>query len=139
LKQSIWSILALLPLGALAAEVYVSVDANGQIVYSDRPSDSGEDEVLQVRGGGSTQAASPVAEEAAVPAADESVVVEVRRDPTPEERAANCEIARQRGEAYTAAYRMYRELPDGEREYLTADEIDEQRAAVAAEVDEWCS
>jgi len=145
LKQSIWTILALLPLGALAAEVYVSVGADGQVIYSDRPTGTEAEEVLEIRSGPRAAATQPVRSaaaaepaEAAAPASDAPLVAEVRREATPEERAANCAIVRQRSDSYSAAYRIYRDEPNGERHYLTAEEIDEARAAVAAEVAEWC-
>jgi len=145
LKQSIWTILALLPLSAIAAEVYVSVGDDGQIIYSDRPTGSEAVEVLEIRTGPRAAATQPVRAavtaapaEAPAPAADAPLVAEVQREATPEERAANCAIVRQRSDSYSAAYRIYRDEPDGERHYLTAEEIDEARAKVAAEVAEWC-
>ena len=65
-------------------------------------------------------------------------MVEMQREPTPEERAANCEIARERAQGYAEAHRMFREQEDGERIYLSAEEIDETRAAAEADVAEWC-
>ena len=143
MKPLIWSILAILPVSAFAAEVFVSIDENGQVIYSDRPTGSEQEEVLQIRTG-SQSAAAPVVADAA-PATDSEptapegrLMVEVQREPTSEERAANCEIARERAQGYSQAHRMFREQENGERVYLTSEEIDETRATAEAVVAEWC-
>jgi hypothetical protein len=147
LKQLIWSILAILPFGAFADDVYVSVGADGQIVYSDRPTGSDQEEVIQIRTRGQAPAAQPAtAENAAAqparPSAGESLVAELPRASTPEELAAdrvrNCEVARQKIETYSTAHRLYRELADGEREYLSAEELTEARTKAEADVAAWC-
>jgi len=53
-------------------------------------------------------------------------------------RAENCTKARQRSETYSTAHRLYRELEDGEREYLNDDELDAERAEAEQLVNEWC-
>lgn len=145
LKQLIWSILTVLPLGALATEVYVSVDEDGQVVYSDRPQGTEQMQVIQI--GNRNGAPAPVAQPAAAdtPAAEPGeeaeegqLVFEMEREATPEERTSNCQIARERAEARNTAHRIYRELPNGEREYLSAEEIDEARAKAEADIAEWC-
>ena len=55
-----------------------------------------------------------------------------------EERASLCESARDRLERYETAHRLYRPLEDGEREYLSDEELDAERAAARQSVDEWC-
>jgi hypothetical protein len=149
LKQLIWSILAILPFGAFADEVYVSVGEDGQIVYSDRPTGSDQEEIIQIRSGGQASAAQPAAAAAgtsaaqpARPTAGESLVAELPRASTPEElaadRARNCEVARQKNDTYSTAHRLYRELADGEREYLTADELTAAKTHAEADVAAWC-
>jgi len=53
-------------------------------------------------------------------------------------RAENCEKARTRLLTYNTARRLYRPLEDGEREYLTDEELDSERMAAQQLVDEWC-
>lgn len=124
-----------------AAEVFRYVDENGNVAYSDRP--VGENpEVIVVT------TTAPVAPPPAAPAQQpqaatpEETVERVRREATPEERAedraANCAIARERMETYAISRRLFRPLPDGEREYLSDAEIDAARAGAAADVEEWC-
>jgi hypothetical protein len=142
LKRLAWSILLVLPLGAMA-DIYRSVDENGQVVYSDRP--SGDAERITVS---AAPAAAPAA--AGAPAGDgeqtadgdSTVFAEVPREPTPEElaadRARNCEYARQMLESYATSHRLYRQGADGEREYLSAEEIDAARARAQSNVAAWC-
>ena len=54
------------------------------------------------------------------------------------QRAANCKTAQDRLSAYSTAHRLYRELGDGEREYLDDDQTDAARADAHNLVDEWC-
>ena len=142
---SIVSISLLAATIACGAEVYRSVDANGNVSYSDRPvGENPEAVVIATR----TPVLPPPSatpsqqNQAATGAAPDETVQRERREPTPEERAedraANCEIARERLERYTISRRLYRSLPDGEREYLSDAEIDEERAGAAADVEEWC-
>jgi hypothetical protein len=55
-----------------------------------------------------------------------------------EMRADTCEKARKRLEKYTTSRRLYRQLEDGEREYLNNEELDNERAEAQRLVDEWC-
>lgn len=141
MKRLVWSILLVLPLAAMA-DIYRSVDANGQVVYSDRP--SAEAERIAVSAvPASSAAAAPAGESEEAEAEEESTVfAEVPREPTPEElaadRARNCEYSQQMLESYTTSHRLYRQGPDGEREYLSAEEIDAARARAQSNVAAWC-
>ena len=53
-------------------------------------------------------------------------------------RAENCEKAKTRLLTYNTARRLYRPLENGEREYLTDEELDSERIAAQKLVDEWC-
>lgn len=127
-----------------AAEVYRYVDEDGNVSYSDRPVGANAEQIV-ISTQTPTVAAAPAqpggdsADAAGLP---EETVQRERREPTPEERAedraANCTIARERVERYAISRRLFRPLPDGEREYLSDAEIDEARARAAADVEEWC-
>ena len=134
--------LALLAAGTLnGAEVYRYVDENGNVAYSDRPIGQNAETIIVTTSApiAPPRPASPAQPAAAAP---EETVERQRREPTPEERAAdraaNCTIARERVERYAISRRLFRPLPDGEREYLSDAEIDEARARAAADVQEWC-
>jgi hypothetical protein len=81
------------------------------------------------------------------PAAPESSQPEVlsgqiRVERTPAEVAAekerNCAAARERSDRYKVSQRLFRTLPNGEREYLSDAELDEARAKADADVANWC-
>lgn len=54
------------------------------------------------------------------------------------QRAENCKTAQDRLNAYNTARRLYRELDNGERDYLDDDELDAARAEAHKLVNEWC-
>jgi len=145
LKPLAWALLLLTAQGALAAEVYRFVDANGLVVYSDRPTGAeGEEQITVTVATAAPRrvTATPAAATEDAAAATARLTAELPREPTPQEvaadRARNCELARQKNETYSTSHRLYESLPDGERRYLTAEEIDQARAKAAADVAAWC-
>jgi len=128
---------------ALAAEVYRSVDENGIVVYSDRPEPDAERVFVATTRPATTPRSVPRAADSA--AADAPPRVdggEIAQEPSAEERALererNCTVARERAERYRVSRRLYRNLSDGEREYLSDDEIDQARSSADADVARWC-
>ena len=127
---------------SFAAEVYRQVNADGTVTYSDRPaSDSAETITIDTRAPAPLPAPAtdePDATPTAAPDAESEPA-----QPTPQEiaaeRAANCAAARERNDRYQMSRRLYRSLPNGEREYLSDEELDEARAGAAADVEQWCS
>lgn len=138
-----WLVTALLLANVLfAAEVYREVNPDGTVTYSDRPaSDSAETITIDTRA--PVGVPPPAAEQ---PTADAQPTPETPAEP-PEpspadvaaERAANCAAARERNDRYQMSRRLYRSLPDGEREYLSDEELDAARAGAAADVEQWCN
>ena len=140
-------LLSLLIAGQVSATtVYRTVDENGNVQYSDRP-DGGETQQLTIRAPRAASSAPTRTAAASAPAQDEAapaggptkqqLAEEAARKA--ERRAENCEIARDRLERYAISHRLYRPLPNGEREYLSDAEIDEARAKAEADVKEWCN
>jgi len=138
--------LALFCASLWGGEVYRSVDAAGNVSYSDRPQGSNVEKIYVAVP--RAAARTPVRSSATSPVAQAGTAPEPQAEPQPseptaseraEERAQNCSIARERLERYMASRRLYRSLPDGEREYLTDAEIDEARAKAAADVETWCA
>lgn len=136
--------LAVAAANAGAAEVYRSVSPDGTVIYSDRPNGPNAEPILVAA---ERRAPTPVPQpeapsaDAAEPAStaffnDEAGRIERE---LAEQRERNCEIARSRAQNYSAAHRLYRELANGEREYLDDAEIDQARAQAAADVEAWCS
>lgn len=128
---------------AHAAEVYRSVDAAGNVSYSDRP-ETLDAVAIVIR---TAAAVSPVPRErsparSGAPASEEPDAATIERAETQqqaEDRTANCEAARARTDSYDTSHRLYRTGAAGEREYLTDAQIDEAREVARAEVARWCN
>ena len=139
-------LLALIAAPLFAAEVYRSVDADGNVAYSDRPEGQSTERIFIAIPGVSSSARRPQADVPAGATAaglqSETLVAETRVDPSPEEvaaqRARNCQVSQERAERYRVSRRLYRNLPNGEREYLSDAELDEARAKAEADVANWC-
>jgi len=140
-------ILTLSTLSAWAAQVYRSVDAEGNVTYGDRPEGESAESIFIAAQRPPSAPTRPSATEQ--PASESAPSVETtgetereRRDPTPEERAEdrakNCAIARDREERYAISHRLYRETPDGGRDYLDDAALTEARTQATADVQEWC-
>ena len=136
--------LSLLVLPASAADVYRSVDAQGNIVYSDRPEDADSVKVairtLTPVSNQPVPAPAPQPEPAATPAEepDQATIEAAERAQLAEDRAANCAIATERNERYQTSRRLYRVDAAGERVYLDDDALTQARADAAADVTRWC-
>lgn len=129
---------------AAAAEVYRSVDAAGNVSYSDRPVGENSETVYIAtpRPSSTPPPAPPATDSTAAATTSASAAPPAEPEPTPEElaeeRAANCSAARDRLERYLMSRRLYRMTDDGEREYLSDAEIDAARAGAAGDVEQWC-
>lgn len=64
---------------------------------------------------------------------------EATRDKVLSERDEFCRKAKERAANYENARRLYKPGRDGERIYLTDEELDAERAAARQGVDEWCN
>jgi hypothetical protein len=144
LRISAAVLLATLALPLCAAEVYRSQDADGKVVYSDRPAE-GSERVFVATSRISSTPRQPVTNGG--PAATQSsqpevlngqIRVERTADEVAAEKERNCVAARERADRYKVSQRLYRTLPNGEREYLSDAELDEARAKADADVANWC-
>ena len=131
-----------------AATVYRTVDKDGNVQYSDRPA-GGDTQELNIRTRRPAPSSAQAQVAAATPSATGTAQEAAPEGPTEEQlaeeaarkaerRAENCKIARERLERYAISHRLYRPLPNGEREYLSDAEIDEARAKAESDVKEWC-
>jgi hypothetical protein len=141
--------------GILSAQtVYRSVDDAGNVSFADRPpmfQESGNAPVDVLRmeihltdrnalaanleEKAKVNEARAVAKEISNQQAAEDADLQARQN---EHRRANCDLANARLTKYRQARRLYRDLGDGEREYLTDDELDTERSNAASEVSDWC-
>lgn len=133
------------------ASVFKWVDAEGVPHYSDQPPADASAEELNIRFRRSDRAmaqnqAKPktaAGETAPAPGASgnettPSSVEEAERQLAQAERQATCEKAKERVAKYSNARRLYKLEPNGERIYLSDEEIDAERAEANRAVKEWC-
>ena len=144
MKPTVWSILLLIPVGAHAADVYRSVDANGVVTYSDLPTEQSERvTIVASRAGAPSASRTQAGREQTDSAADSPLTAEIPREPTSDELAAdrerNCTYAREKLATYTQSHRLFRNGPDGERVYLSDAELSAARMKAESDVAEWCN
>lgn len=147
------SLILVIPSAAVAqdASVYKWVDADGVPHYSDQPPADAAAQELNIRFRRTDRsmaqnqakpkaAAGETTPAEAMPTPDsESVTAEeAERQQVLAERRATCEKAKERVAKYSNARRLYKPGPDGERIYLSDEEIDAERAEANRAVKEWC-
>ena len=137
--------LLLVGLQASAATVYRSVDEEGNVQYSDRPVGDAVERVVvrtaRARVSRSATAPRSLSNSVQQPTAEDEEKEQeeaARAADIAEQRAENCQIAKERLERYITSRRLYKVGADGERAYLNDAELDEARAKAQADVEEWC-
>jgi len=144
-----------LSVGSVSAQtVYKSVDGEGNVSFTDRPPLQQEigdkpldvmaveiqrsDRELIAANRKSTQSdarANGVAADIRANHEAEDAAEQAEKD---ELHAKNCTLAKERLTKYSQARRLYREGDDGERSYLSEQEIDTERANAVRAIDQWC-
>ncbi len=129
-----------------SAVVYKWVDAQGNVQYGDRPPDGVHAEVMELIGPHPVSRPSP-------PAAPPKPAATMASNPAPVDdktkkavaadvdavREKQCTDAQERYRQLIEGRRLYRVGADGEREYLTSEEIDAARLSAKQEVDTFCN
>ena len=145
---------------ATAETVYKWVDGSGQVHYTDLPPRQGDAKILSVyqresgmseedepAGGdyaneGEDNGAGPAAQtgEATTPEppVSEDAMAEAEADAA-KAKVEQCKAAQDRYQRYIDSRRLFRETPDGKREYLTDQELTEARARAKQAVSDYCS
>lgn len=146
-KITIGAVGLLLSVSALAG-VYRWVDAQGNVHYSDKP--QGEAQQLSIQSRPTDPARVATQRETSLQQAaehresrqkqgEEAKEQQAKAQDESKEREVNCTKARERLERYETAHRLYKPLPDGERQYLSDEEIDKARVDASGERDKWCN
>jgi hypothetical protein len=127
----------------LAGVVYKWVDADGKIHYGDRPPDGVHAVVVEMVGTRDPRteptppAATPDSKTAAPAQASAPKKI------SDEEAAANqqklCADAQDRYKKLLEGRHLYKQGDDGQRQYMTSDQIDAERASAKQEVDTVCN
>jgi hypothetical protein len=134
--------------GLASAVVYKWTDAQGKLQYGDRPPDGVHAQVVEMLGAhaASTRVAAPSTPQSA-PAARTAA------DPTPKDqddrKAVDQDVAQTRDKQCTDAQDRYKKLiegrrlyktgPDGERKFMTSEEIDTERLNAKRDIDNICN
>ena len=134
--------------GMASAVVYKWTDAQGKVQYGDRPPDGVHAVVVELLG---THAAS--ARVAAPSTAQSAPTARVAAAPSPKElddrKAVDQDVAQTRDKQCADAQDRYKKLiegrkiyktgPDGERQFMTSEEIDTERLNAKREIDNTCN
>jgi Domain of unknown function (DUF4124) len=136
--------------GAEEGTVYRWVDEDGTPHYQDRPPEGAENaQELSLRYRLSdpeaiAAATSREAEEQEVAQlreaqqAQDQAPAEADRQQILNEREQGCGKARERQQKYETAHRLYEPGPDGQRNYLSDEELDAARLDARKAVEKWC-
>jgi hypothetical protein len=132
--------------GMASAVVYKWVDAQGKLQYGDRPPDGVHAEVVELLGthvGASHNAPASAAVTSSRIAAnttpkEDDTKRAVDQDVT-QTRDKQCTDAQDRYKKLIEGRRIYKTGPDGERQYMTSDEIDSERLNAKRDIDTICN
>jgi len=132
--------------GMAGAVVYKWVDAQGKVLYGDRPPDGVHAEVVELLGTHVARGASARASESA-PASkagnqpnnqDDASVKKAVDNDVAQTREKQCADAQDRYKKLIEGRRLYKTGADGQRQYLTSEEIDSERLNAKREIDATC-
>jgi hypothetical protein len=129
--------------GMASAVVYKWVDAQGKVQYGDRPPDGVKAEVVELlvshNAGSSLHASAPASSADGKPAPTEATEKAKVAQDVQQTRDKQCADAQERYKKLIESRRLYKEGANGERQYLTSDQIDQERVNAKREIDETCN
>jgi hypothetical protein len=161
ISKVVWA-LAMASVAAIATAetVYKWVDSSGQVHYTDLPPRQGDAKILGVyqqesgdvqddgsdngnyaeEGGddnGNADQPQTAARTPEPPPSDEAK--KAADQDAAKAKVEQCKAAQDRYQRYLDSRRLFRETPDGKREYLTDKELTDARARAKQAVDDYCS
>lgn len=147
---AVLALAALLNLTTAAAEVFVTKDAQGRPIYTDRPEQlpaqkmnvaSKRTDVVDVQNRyEQQQKANEAANQAAADAATQAAASRQAVQTTAADKAKRCTEARDRYALVMTSQRLYEQgATPAERRYLSAEETDAARANAKRLMDEFCA
>src|SRR5579863_8724816 len=131
--------------GMAGAVVYKWIDAQGKLQYGDRPPDGVHAEIVELLGTHtartvSTRTADSSPSSRAAPGTPEESSAKKTVDTDVEQtRDKQCAEAQDHYKKLIEGRRLYKTGADGERQYLTSQEIDSERINAKREVDATCN
>jgi hypothetical protein len=142
------SVAALLAGGTVAgSEIYKWTDENGSVHYEDRPTGEGQVERMSIVSARTDNSAvqarlqarheeRAAREQVASEAPPEMSKEEIRAEQ--EKRQQQCQMYRDRLEAFLRSQRLYEESDSGERRYLDEQEVQAARSKVQEQIVKYC-
>jgi Domain of unknown function (DUF4124) len=136
--------------GMAGAVVYKWIDAQGKLQYGDRPPDGVHAEVVDLLGThvaraaaareSSSPASSSSSSRTAVPGAQDDATLKKSVEGDVEQtREKQCADAQDHYKKLIEGRRLYKSGANGEREYLTSEEIDAERLNAKRDLDAICN
>jgi predicted Zn-dependent protease len=139
---------ATLAAGTVAADVYKYKDEKGNVHYTDKPPElpaerlnvkSQRTDVVAVQERQAAEqkqqaAGSQQQQQARTQAADQKDAAQLNA----KDKAERCAKARERYDKYMNSQKLYEQGADGERRYLSSEELDVARASAKASMDVLC-
>jgi|SRR5450631_583292 len=140
--------------GMASAVVYKWTDAQGKVLYGDRPPDGVHAEVVELLGTHAASTRTAAAPAQSTPATRIAAAGSTPKDSaTPKDvddkKAVDQDVAQTRDKQCTDAQDRYKKLiegrriyktgPDGERQFMTSQEIDTERLNAKREIDVICN
>jgi hypothetical protein len=134
--------------GLASAVVYKWVDAQGKVQYGDRPPDGVHAEVVALLGTHVARSAPGKAPEPAPalrttnrdqPNQDDASAKKAVDNDVAQSREKQCAETQDRYKKLIEGRRLFKTGADGERQYLTSEEIDSERLNAKREVDATCN
>lgn len=134
--------------GSATADVYRYKDEQGNVLYTDKPPtlpaerlnvQSQKTDVVAVQARQEAelkrlQEADSARQQSAQQRSEEQDAARL----TAQDKAERCTKARERYENYVNSQRLYEQQPNGERRYLTSQELDAARASAKVTMDAMC-
>jgi hypothetical protein len=130
--------------GMASAVVYKWVDAQGKVQYGDRPPDGVHAEVVELliphsAATRSASTAAPTVKPASTtPLKDAADKKAVDQDVS-QTRDKQCTDAQDRYKKLIEGRRLYKAGPDGERQFMSSEEIDTERLNAKRDIDTICN
>ncbi len=131
--------------GMAGAVVYKWVDAQGKLQYGDRPPDGVHAEVVELLGTHAAHGTTAKASESAPapkrdqPSKDDAATKKAVSEDVAQTREKQCADAQDHYKKLIEGRRLYKTGTNGERQYLTSEEIDSERVNAKREVDATCN
>lgn len=130
------------------ADVYKFKDDKGNVLYTDKPAtlpaerlnvQSQKTDVVAVQARQEAeqkrqQDADKARKQASGAQADQQAATQL----TAKDKAERCTKARERYDSFMSSQRLYEQQADGQRRYLTSEELDAARASAKASMDVMC-